>query len=278
MSARWLRRMSFGTVLASLWIAVLVAVAVLAAWLPIEHYESIVGPARQAPGWRWPEPLGTDGLGRSTLSRVVYGARVSLLLGVGAAAAAMVLGGLAGMCAGYFRGAVDRVVSTFVDSALAFPPLILLLALTSVLQQTLPTLVLALTLLIVPTFARLARASTLTFAEREFVLAARTMGMRHGRILLRELLPNVVPPVSSYAFIMIATVIVAEGSLSFLGLGIPPPQPSWGGMIARGRENLQTDPHLVFVPGIVMLVTILAFNVLGDHLRGRFYVRDSALA
>jgi peptide/nickel transport system permease protein len=138
-------------------------------------------------------------------------------------------------------------------------------------------LIIGLSLLGIPAFARLSRASTLALAEREFVVAARAMGARHRRIMVRELLPNVALPLSSFAFLYMAIVIVAEGSLSFLGLGIPPPQPSWGGMVNDGRPFLYTNPYLVFIPAACLLFTVAAFSVLGDRARRRFDVRESAL-
>jgi len=172
---------------------------------------------------------------------------------------------------------VEAVINVFINSALAFPPLILLLAITAVLQPRLSTLIIALTLLTIPSFARLGRANTLSFAGREFVLAARASGAGHIRTIFRELLPNVVLPVGSYAFIIIASVMIAEGSLSFLGLGIPPPAVSWGGMIAEGQPYLSTNPYLVFIPALPFLFTVLSFNVLGNRARRRFDVRQSAL-
>ena len=164
------------------------------------------------------------------------------------------------------------------DTMLAFPPLVLLLAITTVMTQSFRTLIIGLGVVSIPAFARLSRANTLPFAQREFVVAARSMGARHGRILFREILPNVLFPVGSYAFIVLAAIIVGEGSLSFLGLGIPPPQPSWGGMIASGRNLLATDPYLVFLPAMALLLTVFSFNIIGDRARRRFDVRESMLA
>jgi peptide/nickel transport system permease protein len=174
------------------------------------------------------------------------------------------------MLGGYFQKRTDSGVRLLSDTMLAFPPLILLMALTAVFTPGLRTLMAGLSLIIIPSFIRLARANTLTWTAREFVLAARNMGAGHGRILGREILPNVLPPLLAYLPIVMAALIVAEGSLSFLGLGIPPPTPSWGGMISDGKDSLATAPHLVFVPAAVIFCTVFALNQAGDHLRGRF--------
>lgn len=260
------------------WVLLIGLLALTADRLPFLHpYTLPIGDPRVGPGFRLTEPLGTDYIGRSQLSRVIFGARVTLTVGIVSVGIGMVVGGLLGMVAGYVRGQVDAVVGVLTDALLAFPPLILLLALTGVLTQSLRTLVIALSILSIPSFVRLARAQTLVLAQREFVLAARAIGATNIRILFREILPNVVLPVGSYAFIIIAAVMVAEGSLSFLGLGIPPPRPSWGGMIAAGRDFLGDYPWEVFVPAAPLLLTVLSFNVIGDWARRRFDVRESGL-
>ncbi len=269
---RWLFWLAAG------WLILVSALAVLADVLPLAPYDTPVGPPLERPGWSWSEPLGTDQLGRSMLSRLIYGARVSLSVGVAAMALGAVVGGLLGLVAGYFRRASDSVIGVLMDTMLAFPPLVLLLAITTVMTQSFRTLIIGLGVVSIPAFARLSRANTLPFAQREFVVAARSMGARHGRILFREILPNVLFPVGSYAFIVLAAIIVGEGSLSFLGLGIPPPQPSWGGMIASGRNLLATDPYLVFLPAMALLLTVFSFNIIGDRARRRFDVRESMLA
>jgi len=263
--------------LATGWLVVMVFCAVFADFLPLEKYSAPVGPPRQTPGLRFDEPLGTDAIGRSQLTRVIYGGRVSLAVGVIGAAVAMVLGGLIGLIAGHFRGWVEAVIGVVMDTVLAFPSLFLLLTIAAIFTQSLPLMVVSLALIVTPSFARLARASTISFAQREFVEASRAMGATHRRIMFRELLPNIAFPVASYTFLMAAVIIVAEGSLSFLGLGIPPPVPSWGGMVSAGRDSLATDPSLVFVPATVLLLTVVSFNILGDRVRRRFDVRKSSL-
>jgi peptide/nickel transport system permease protein len=271
-------RRSWSLWLAVGWFALITLLAVLANWLPIEPYDELTGKALLRPGWRWPEFLGTDELGRSMLSRIVYGARVSLVVGVVATALALVIGGALGMMWGYLRGPLGPILAVVTDAMLAFPGLILLLAATAVVTPNTRNLALILGVLVVPAFARLARGSTMAAATNEYVTVARTIGATNRRIIVREILPNIVPPLTAYAFIVMATLIVAEGSLSFLGLGIRPPQPSWGGLIASGRTQLDSYPYLTFVPALTLLFTVLALNVIGDHMRRRLQTRESVLS
>lgn len=250
------------------WVAVAVGAALLADLLPLaDPGADVDAGVRIAPFSRFGEPLGTDSLGRSVLSRLVYGGRVSLIVGVGSAAIAMTVGGLAGLIAGAARRRADAVIGVLTDTALAFPPLILLLALSSMLQPSTTTIVIGLSIVGTPAFVRLARANTLRFAQQEFVSAARILGASPRRILFRELLPNVAPPVAAYAMLVVAILIIAESSLSYLGLGIAPPTPSWGVMIADGQPDLRTDPQLVFVPATALFLTVFSLNTLGEALR-----------
>jgi len=251
------------------WLALVVLVAALANWIHIAPYTKPIGPPRLAPGWRWPEFLGTDALGRSNLSRVIVGARISLLVGLASVAIGMAVGVPIGLAAGYFRRWTDVTVGIVTDTLLALPPLMLLIAMTTTLGATLPVLIAGLALVSVPTFVRLTRANTLALSQREYVLASRAMGARHIRIMVRQILPNLRVVLLSYACLLVAVLIVAEGSLSFLGIGIPPPNPSWGAMIAKGKDDLATSPSLVFVPAAVMLLTVFALNVIGDRLSER---------
>lgn len=253
------------------WLGVMIAAAIFADLLPLASYSIPVGPPRQPPQLGSLDLLaGTDNLGRSMLSRCVYGAQVSLLVGTVAALIGSAIGASIGMLGGYFQKRTDSGIRLLSDTMLAFPPLILLMALTAVFAPGLRTLMAGLSLVIIPSFIRLARANTLSWTAREFVLAARNMGAGHGRILGKEILPNVLPPLLAYLPVIMAALIVAEGSLSFLGLGIPPPTPSWGGMISDGKDSLAGAPHLVFVPAAVIFCTVFALNQAGDHLRGRF--------
>ncbi|MEU1981020.1 ABC transporter permease [Nocardia sp. NPDC019395] len=262
------RRRDYGALIGAVWIVLVVAAAVTADWLPLPDPNEITDDFSASPG-SGSHLLGTDALGRDILSRCVFGARVSISVAIGGTAIAMVIGVALGMVAGYFRGAIDRTISLLVNFLLAFPALIFLIALVAARGPGLPTLVMGLALLGVPNFARVARANTIAFADREFVTAAKALGAGPLRILTRELLVNVMLPVISLALVVMATLVVAEGSLSFLGLGVPPPTPSWGGMLSAGRESLSEYPHLVLIPSVFFFLTVFSFNSLGDRMRGR---------
>jgi peptide/nickel transport system permease protein len=269
------RRRDLGALFGAAWLVLIVIAAALADLLPLKDPNAIGEAFGQPPDWG-ANFLGTDNLGRDVLSRCIYGARVSLAVGFGATTLAMVIGVAIGMVAGYFRGAWDATISLLVNVVMAFPPLIFLIALVSALRPSLTTLVLGLALLGVPNFARIARANTIAFAEREFVTASKALGASPFRVLIRELLVNVMLPVISLTLVVMAALVVAEGSLSFLGLGVPPPTPSWGGMLADGRVRMSEFPHLVIIPSVFFFLTVFAFNRLGDWARGRVG-RESSL-
>lgn len=264
--------------LAIAWLAVIVVGAVTAPWLPLpDELRANVSQKLARPG----SPghlLGTDGLGRDILARLVHGARVSLVVSVAAVTIGVVVGGALGVVVGFVRGWFERVAMALTDVALAFPALVLLLALLAFVGQSLPVITVTIGLLSVPRYTRVARASTLSVAEREFVLAATALGAHRRRILLREIVPNVLLPLLAFALLSLGVVIVLEGSLSFLGLSVEQPTPTWGGMIADGKRHLQAAPHVAAVPSAVMFLTVLAVNFVGDQLRSRWFdVRESSL-
>lgn len=254
------------------WLGLVILLAVLAPVLPIKDYAVAAGAGRLAPqlGGGVDLLFGTDNLGRSIFSRAIYGAQVSLVVGAVAGLCGFLIGSALGLVAGFRGGRVDWVITLITDAMLAFPPLILLLALASILTPSVPTIMLGLTILTIPAFVRLARANTIAWRSREFVRAARNMGASDTRILIREILPNVLPALGAYLPIVVAALIVAEGSLSFLGFGVPPPTPSWGGMISDGKDSLAKTPHMVFVPAAIIFFTVFSLNQAGDHLRHRF--------
>ncbi|MBO0909812.1 ABC transporter permease [Arthrobacter sunyaminii] len=253
------------------WIVLVVLLAVFARVLPLPAIDAIVGAPRQAPQFGELDTLlGTDSAGRSMLTRMVYGGQISLLIGTASAAGGVVLGTILGLLAGYYRKSIDWVVTLVADVLLSFPSLVLLLAITAIFSPSVPVLLIGLGLTSTPTFIRLARASTMSWTSREFVRAARNMGASNVRILLREILPNVTPTLAAYLPLVIAALIVAEGSLSFLGLGVPPPTPSWGGMINAGAAELRSAPYMVFVPAVALFLTVFALNQAGENLRMRF--------
>ena len=257
------------------WMSLVFASAALAGLLPFSPTDMDMLERRAPPSaLHW---LGNDGLGRDELARLIYGARVSLTVGLCAPIIGITIGGALGMLAGYFRGRFETLVVGSMDVLLAFPPLILALAVTAYLGQSILNLTFILGVLGIPAFMRVARAATLTLARREFVIAAQALGATHARILLRELLPNVILPLFAFFLLGVAVTIVAEGALSFLGLGVPPPVSSWGSMIGEGRESLEMAPRLAFIPAVTMFLTVLSFNLVGDTLRALTDPRQGAL-
>lgn len=277
---REVRHLGPGFWLAVGWLALLVTLAVLAPYLPfVDDPNQSDAAALDAPpsGEHW---FGGDDIGRDVFSRVIWGARVSLFIGVAAVTFGFVIGGTLGLSAGYFRGRYERIIIGSMDIMLAFPALVLALALVTFLSEpgtqnaSLGTVTLTLTIVAVPALARITRAATLTYAQREFVTAARALGARNGRIIAREILPNVIPPMAAFALIAVAIVIVAEGALSFLGLSVASPTATWGNIIEQGRQSLDDTPWISLSACAVMFLTLLSFNYVGDQLRRYFDVKE----
>ena len=252
-----------GRTLALSWLVIVASAALLAPLLPIASPTEGTGAFAASPGSD--HLLGTDRLGRDILARVVFGARASLQITVVVVVTAMLVGLVLGMLSAYFRGVVDVTISALVDVLLCLPGLVVLLVLVSFRGATMSVLIVGMSALIMPSFVRVARANAMRFVQQDFVRASVGLGAPWVRVLAKDLLPNVLPPVRVYAMAASAQVLVAEGSLSFLGLGVPPPTPSWGGMIADGRSLMAYDPHIVVIPSIALLITVVALNRLGDR-------------
>ena len=274
--ARPRRRIKLSLALPLAWVAIVVFAAVFADLLPLADpaNQELIQRRKLPNATYW---LGTDNLGRDMLSRIVYGARTSLIVGLCAPLFGFFFGGAIGMAAGYFRGKIDLLAVGFIDILLAFPALVLALTFVAYLGQSLFNVTLALGILSIPAAARVSRANTMAWASRDFVLAARTIGASNWRILTHEILPNLLPPLFAFWLVAMSVIIVAEGALSFLGLGIPAPKPSWGGMIADGREALDVAPHTALIPAAVMFLTVLSLNFLGEMVRNMVDPRRSAL-
>jgi peptide/nickel transport system permease protein len=222
--------------------------------------------------------LGTDSLGRDLLSRVIWGGRVSLTVGFTAIAFGLAVGGFFGLIAGYFRGKTETILMGMMDILLAFPALILALAIVTFTdRKTVLVISLAIGIVGIPPLARLIRANALVYGQREFVTAARTLGAKSSRIIWREIVPNVARAAFSFAIIGIAVAIVAEGGLAFVGVSVPLPRATWGTMINEGRGDLSDYPWITMVPATVLFLTVMALNFAGDRLRGYFDVKEGAL-
>ena len=262
--------------LAVAWLVAVLISAVFAGLLPVKDpiapdvMDRLATPSLE-------HPLGTDGLGRDALARLVHGARVSLVVSLTAVGIGIVVGGTLGMVAGFVRGWFETAVMSVVNVILAFPGLVLLLVLLAYVGQSLGVIALVVGFLSMPVYTRVARANTLAIAQREFILAARTMGASRRRLLFREIAPNVILPVAAFGLVAMGIMIVLEGSLAFLGLSVEAPNPTWGGMIAEGKRHLSDAPHVALVPSAAMFLTLLSLNFVGDTLRRRFDVREANL-
>jgi peptide/nickel transport system permease protein len=250
---------------------VVIALSVVAAALaPVisPHDPLQANPAgRLAPPGTPDRVLGADHLGRDVLSRILHGGRVSIVMGIAPVTTAAVMALVLGLVAGYFEGVAGLVIMRTLDVSFAFPSIFLAIAITGALGPGLVNVLIALTIVLVPPIARVARTSVMEVKHQEYVEAARASGARDARIIVRHLLPNVLSPVTVYCTLLVALVVVIASGLSFLGLGVQPPTPDWGRMVAEGREVLVVAPHVAALPGLMLLIFSLAFNFVGDGLR-----------
>ncbi|MFC1492190.1 ABC transporter permease [Nitrospinota bacterium] len=255
-------------------LTIVVGTAVLAPWIaPMDPTEQSL-PRRMKPPL-WSEGgqvfiLGTDHLGRDLLSRVIYGSRVSLVVGISAVVFSGGIGLAIGLLAGYCGGRVDYFLMRLVDLVLSFPLILLALACVAILGPSLPLIIVVISMRVWTIYARVVRASVLSMRETEFVLAARAIGGSDFRVVLRHILPNVVAPVIIIASLYLGQMIVIESGLSFLGLGVPPPTPTWGGLLSEGRNYIYVSWWIVTFPGLAITITVLGSNLVGDWLRDTF--------
>jgi len=249
--------------------------AIFGRYLPFidDPNERNVDAIAQGPSWdHW---FGTASFGQDVFSRVVVGGRISLFVGFMVTLIGIGLGGLLGLLAGYLRGWVDSLVRLLISVTLSIPALLLVIFIVAIRSQSLFNVILAVSLLAIPALARIVRASTLQVADRDFVKAAHVLGVKKPSILVREVLPNVMPTLVSFAFLTFGIILVAESSLSFLGLSVEAPTITWGSIIGEGRIKFQDTPHMVFIPGGVLFLTVLSLNFVGDHMLKRFDIKES---
>ena len=258
------------------WLGLVLFAAAFAQWLPLKDPNQLnTSMMLERPGGEhW---LGTDGLGRDIFSRAFFGARVSVVVSLSAVTIGLLIGGMIGMTVGFFRGRLETFVMAMVDVILAFPGLVLLLALVAYVGQNLTAIAVVIGFLSIPVYTRVSRANTLSVANREFILAARAMGATRRRLLFAEVLPNVILPLLAYALVAMGVIVVLEGSLAFLGLSVQPPTATWGSMIAEGKRHLRAAPHVAMIPAFIMFLTVLALNFVGDRLRSRFDVKEGGV-
>ncbi len=268
LQSRWLflKRLNLSTWLGIVIVAALILCAVFAPLLaPYDPNEQNMILYLSPPGGG--NLLGTDQFGRDVLSRLLYGARYSLTIGFLAIVVALIIGSLLGMIAGYVGNRTDIILMQIMDVVLAFPSLILGLALVALMGATLTNIVIAIAFTAIPAFARIARAGVMTQRDREYVQACHAMGFSNSRILLRHILPAILPEIMVMASLWMATAVRTEASLAFIGLGLAPPTPTWGGMVREGFDNILSSFHLALYPSLAILILVLALNLIGDGLR-----------
>jgi peptide/nickel transport system permease protein len=266
------------------WLVLILLLALLAPVLPIPSpTESFPEIARKGPNAE--HLLGGDALGRDLLSRIIWGARSSFAVGFGAVGFGLLIGGFLGLITGFFRGRTDAIVTPVMSLLLAIPQFVLALSLVTVLAggedvtsiRRLGVVILGLGIVSIPILGRITRANTLTWSEREFVTASKAMGAKSWRVMFREVLPNVFPAMLSIALLGVGVAIIAEGGLSVFGVGVQLPTPSWGNIIASDRGELRRAPHIILFTTIVLFLTVLSLNFLGDVISKRFDVREGQL-
>jgi ABC-type dipeptide/oligopeptide/nickel transport system permease subunit len=269
--ARRLWRLKWGLASAAVLLAIVASAILAPALAPHDPLQVNIRNRLAPPAWMakgdWAHPLGTDQVGRDLLSRIVYGGRVSLIVGIAAVLVASAIGVLLGLGAGYFGPRVDWTIMTLVNVMLTFPFVLLALAVIAVLGPSLQNMIVVLGVAGWPIYCRVVRAETRALREREFVLAGQALGMSHVRVVFRQILPNLISPIVVIATLQVAQVIILESFLSFLGLGIQPPTPAWGNMLGEGRVYMLNSWWIATFPGLAIFVTTLVINLMGNALR-----------
>lgn len=269
--SNWVFRFAVG------WLILVVVVCALGELLPFVKDPNARDAQAISQGPSWSHWFGTASFGQDVFSRVVIGGRISLFVGFSVTVIGIALGGLLGLLAGFLRGWVDAVVRVIISVTLAIPALLLVIFIVAIRDQSLTNVIGAVSLLAIPALARIVRGSTLQVADRDYVKAAKVLGVRKSQILLREVLPNVMPTLVSFAFLTFGIVLVAESSLSFLGLSVESPTITWGSIVGEGRIKFADTPHMVFLPGAVLFLTVLSLNFVGDQLLKRFDIKESGI-
>lgn len=259
-------------------ISILGVIALLSPVLPLpDPYSQEIMESRIRPFTTIKHILGTDELGRDLLSRLIAGTRFSFIIGMGAVAVGLLIGVPFGILAGFFGRIIDAVFSRVIDVLLAFPGIILALAVVAVTGPGLINLIIAVGLRTLPVFARVSRAQTLALRQREFLEASFALGCRRYEIMLYHILPNIAGPILVIASLQTAIAILIAATLSFLGVGVSPEIPEWGGMLSAGRPYMFSSPHLVMVPGLMLMAAMMALNIIGDYLRDRLDPRSMVI-
>lgn len=257
-----------GAVIGMIFLALLIIGAVLAGFI-YDYDTQVVGQnisqRLQPPSWE--HIFGTDKLGRDIFTRIVYGARYSLIIGCGSVAIGLIIGVILGSLAGFYGGAVDQIVMRATDILYAIPNIMIAVVIVSLLGTSTFNLLLALCVTCATSFARIARASVMTLRDQEYIESAYAMGLPTWKIILKHVIPNTLAPIIVQVTLLIGTTIIAASSLSFLGIGVPSPAPEWGAMLSEGRDQIRTASYICVIPGLAIMFTVLALNLLGDGLR-----------
>lgn len=246
--------------------ALFIIVAILAPWIsPYDPYAYNMKALLQPPSFS--HPFGTDQFGRDVLSRIIHGSRISLMIGMVGVGISIIVGVSLGTIAGYFGGLIDSIIMRIMDILLAFPGFLLALAIISILGPNMLNVMIAIGIFSIPVFARIMRSSVISVKYKEFIEATKSLGGSHFFIIMKHVIPNCIAPIIVLSTMRIATAILTAAGLSFLGLGAQPPSPEWGAMLNEGREYIRSATHLSTVPGLIIMLVVLGFNMLGDGLR-----------